>query len=338
MKNLLEVCGGCNAKLGPDLLHLVLSGLKNTKRGDVLIGYESNDDAAVIQISENEGIVLTMDFFPAVVEDPYYFGQIAAANALSDIYAMGASPIAALNMVCFPENGDISVLKEILRGGADKVAEAAAALVGGHSIHDNRPKYGLAVIGKVALNKLWKNNTPKENDVLILTKPLGISLITGAARAAVIPENACDNAIHYMTQLNAKAAAILKHYPVHACTDVTGFSLTGHLLEMLGKDFSATLFLDAIPTLPYAKEAAEAFAFSAGGQRNRKHAEKFMPQLKNIPFYMQEILFDPQTSGGLLASVELHHAEEIVSQMRFEGVDAHIIGTIEAGNGFINTF
>ena len=212
MDKLLEVCGGCNAKLGPDLLSLVLSGLESHRRDDVIVGYESSDDAAVIKINDTEAIVLTMDFFPAVVEDPFFFGQIAATNALSDVYAMGGEPIAALNMVCFPENGDPAILKEILRGGASKVKEAGASLVGGHSIHDRKPKYGLAVVGKLKINEIWKNNTPKENDVLILTKPLGVGLVTGGARAGVIPKEATDIAIKYMTQLNSLSASILKKY------------------------------------------------------------------------------------------------------------------------------
>lgn len=336
MEKLLEVCGGCNAKLAPDLLSLVLSGLESHRRDDVLVGYESSDDAAIIKISDTEGIALTMDFFPAVVENPYYFGQIAATNALSDIYAMGGEPIAALNMVCFPENGYPAILKEILRGGADKVKEAGASLVGGHSIHDRKPKYGLAVIGKLKLSELWKNNSPMENDALILTKPLGAGLVTGGARAGVIPSKATDIAIKYMTQLNSKSAEVLKKYSVHALTDVTGFALSGHMLEMLDNKFDASIFVSALPLMPYAFEAAEGFAFTAGGQRNRKHAENKIRNLSSLSLAMQEIIFDPQTSGGLLCAISLDDSEKALKELKQNGIDAAIIGFIEKGDGFIN--
>lgn len=336
MDKLLEVCGGCNAKLGPDLLSLVLSGLESHRRDDVIVGYESSDDAAVIKISDTEAIVLTMDFFPAVVEDPFFFGQIAATNALSDVYAMGGEPIAALNMVCFPENGDPAILKEILRGGASKVKEAGASLVGGHSIHDRKPKYGLAVVGKLKINEIWKNNTSKENDVLILTKPLGVGLVTGGARAGVIPKEATDIAIKYMTQLNSLSASILKKYSVAALTDVTGFALSGHLLEMLDNSFDANIFVSALPLMPYALEAAEGFAFTAGGQRNRKHAEHKIKGLNSLSLAMQEIIFDPQTSGGLLCAISLSDSEKALKELKENGIDAAIIGSIEKGDGHIN--
>lgn len=330
----LEVCGGCNAKIGPDLLHQALSGLPNTLREDVLVGYDSSDDAAVIKISADTAIILTMDFFPAIVENPYDFGRIAAANALSDIYAMGGEPVSALNMVCYPEQGDIALLREILRGGADMVCAAGAALVGGHSIHDARSKYGLSVMGKVHPDKIWKNNTPQPGDALILTKPLGVSLVTGGVRAGILPQEALQAAVDSMCRLNKDAAEVLKAYSVHACTDVTGFGLAGHLLEMLGSAYNALLDREALPLLPHALQAAEEYCFTAGAQRNRNHAQARL-NLEEIPFSYQEILFDPQTSGGLLAAVPAKQAGEIVEHMHAKEVPAMVIGIIEDGTGKI---
>ncbi len=334
MSEILEVCGGCNAKLGPDLLHQALCGLPNTMRDDVLVGYDSSDDAAIIKITEDTAIILTMDFFPAIVENPYDFGRIAATNALSDIYAMGGEPVSALNMVCFPENGDIALLREILRGGADVVVEAGASLVGGHSIHDPRSKYGLSVMGKVHPGKIWKNNTARAGDALILTKKLGVSLVTGGVRAGVLPAEAMQEAVDSMCKLNRDAADILKQFTVHACTDVTGFGLAGHLLEMLGEDKNAVLYQDSLPLLPYALQAAEEYCFTAGAQRNRNHAQSKL-NLADIPFAYQEILFDPQTSGGLLAAVPAEQAGAIVEQMHGKNLPAALIGIIEHGEGNI---
>lgn len=334
MSDILEVCGGCNAKLGPDLLSKVLCGLPNTKRDDVLVGYDSSDDAAVIKISDSEAVILTMDFFPAIVENPYDFGRIAATNSLSDIYAMGGEPIAALNIVCFPENGDTNLLKEILRGGADVVKSAGASLVGGHSIHERRPIYGLSVIGKAHPDSIWKNNTPYEGDALILTKALGVGLVTGAARVGVIPKKALDIAVQSMCTLNKKASEILKQYTVHACTDVTGFALSGHLLEMLGDSKNAIIYGESLPVMPYALQAAREFCFTAGAQRNRKHAQEKI-NLNDIPFEYQELIFDPQTSGGLLAAVPLSEADEILNKMHDAQLPAALIGSIENGSGNI---
>lgn len=334
MSDSLEVCGGCNAKLGPDLLSKVLCGLPNTKRDDVIVGYDSSDDAAVIKISDTEAVILTMDFFPAIVENPYDFGRIAATNSLSDIYAMGGEPVAALNIVCFPESGDTGLLKEILRGGADVVKSAGASLVGGHSIHERRPIYGLSVIGKAHPDKIWQNNTPKDGDVLILTKALGVGLVTGAARVGVIPPEALDIAVESMCTLNKTASEILRNHTIHACTDVTGFALSGHLLEMLGDSKNAVIYGESLPVLPYALEAAREFCFTAGAQRNRKHAQ-FKVNLNEIPFEYQELIFDPQTSGGLLAAVPLSEADAILEEMHAKNLPAALIGSIESGDGNI---
>lgn len=334
MGDMLEVCGGCNAKLGPDLLGRVLCNLPNTIRDDVLVGYDSSDDAAVIKISDTEAVILTMDFFPAIVENPYDFGRIAATNALSDIYAMGGEPVAALNIVCYPESEDTGLLHQILRGGADVAKSCGVAIVGGHSIHNARAVYGLSVMGKANPNKIWKNNTAQSGDVLILTKALGVGLVTGASRVGAIPKEALNIAIDSMCTLNKYASEILKSHTVHACTDVTGFALSGHLLEMLGDSKDANIFGESLPILPYALEAAREFCFTAGAQRNRKHAKDKI-NLSNIPFEYQELLFDPQTSGGLLAAVPLDEADDILNKMHEKNLPAALIGNIVDGNGNI---
>lgn len=332
--DILEVCGGCNAKLGPDLLHKALCGLPNLHREEVLVGYDTADDAAIIKLSEDVAVILTMDFFPVIVENPYDFGRIAAVNALSDVYAMGGEPVSALNLVCFPESGDTELLREILRGGADAVVEAGAALVGGHSIHDPRTKYGLSVMGKVHPDKVWKNNSPKAGDALILTKKLGVSLVTGGVRAGVLPSQALEEAVASMGKLNKDAAEILKGHRVHACTDVTGFGLAGHLLEMLGESKNAILYRESLPLLSHALQAAKEFCFTSGAQRNRNHAQSHL-NMEDIPFAYQEILFDPQTSGGLLVAVPVEEAEEILAEMHVKGLPAALIGNVIEGEGKI---
>lgn len=226
--------GGCTAKLGPDLLSHVLAKLpKGEKDSNLLVGYDSSDDAAVYRISDDTAIVQTLDFFPPMVDDPYTFGQIAAANALSDIYAMGGTVKSALNIVCFPEKMDLNILGKIMQGGADKVIEAGGTLAGGHSIADSDVKYGLSVMGTVHPKHIYSNNTGQPSDVLILTKKLGVGLVCNANRVGEAPLGAIEDAVNSMTTLNRAASEISHSFEIHACTDVTGFSFLGHLSEML---------------------------------------------------------------------------------------------------------
>lgn len=320
--------GGCTAKLGPEALNRVLSLLPKPERDpDLLVGYSSRDDAAVYRISEDAAFVQTLDFFPPMVKDPYTFGQIAAANALSDIYAMGGQVKTALNIVCFPEKWDLNILGEILRGGSEKVIEAGGSLAGGHSIADADVKYGLSVTGIVHPDRIWANNTGQPGDALILTKALGVGILCTADRVDEAPAGSMEAAVRSMTTLNKGAAECLSHYEIHACTDVTGFSFLGHLHEMMDGRLSCRVYAERIPVLPGALACADEFLLTAAGQRNRNHTGPFV-SFRQIPFAMEEVLFDPQTSGGLLAAVNPEQAPEIVKKLREQDLPAQIVGEI----------
>ena len=303
--------GGCTAKLGAGVLSHILEKLpRGEKDPDLLVGYDSRDDAAVYRITEDIALVQTVDFFPPMVEDPYTFGQIAAANALSDIYAMGGEVKTALNLVCFPESMDLNILGEILRGGAEKVAEAGGILAGGHSISDSGVKYGLSVTGLVDPHHLYANDAGKVGDKLILTKALGVGLICTANRVGEADPEHLAAAIRSMTTLNRTAAQISRKYRVHAATDVTGCSFLGHLHEMMGGKLSCRVDARRVPVLPGAEKAAEDFLYTAAGQRNRNHTAPFV-RFEGVPFSMEEVLYDPQTSGGLLFAVDPADANEL---------------------------
>ena len=256
--------GGCTAKLGPGMLGKVLEQIPRMKDPNLLIGYDSSDDGAVYKLREDLAVVQTLDFFPPMVEDPYVFGQIAAANALSDIYAMGGDVKTALNIVCFPENWDLNILGKIMLGGSEKVKEAGGILAGGHSIADQEVKYGLSVLGTIHPDKVFANNQCREGDRLILTKPLGTGIICTANRIGEASEEALDQAVRSMTTLNKYASETIRKYRVHGCTDVTGFGLLGHLNEMLGDVFSAVLCSDRVPYIKEAFAYAGEFFFDRG--------------------------------------------------------------------------
>lgn len=320
--------GGCTAKLGAGILSRVLERLPKGPADDaLLVGYDSHDDAAVYQLTENLAFVQTLDFFPPMVEDPYLFGQIAAANALSDIYAMGGTVKTALNIVCFPETMNLNILGEIMRGGAEKVHEAGGNLAGGHSIADSDVKYGLSVTGIVDPRHMYQNNTGRVGDKLILTKRLGVGLICCANKVGAASAAAMEQTVVSMTTLNKYAAEILAKYPVHACTDVTGFSLLGHLHEMLDGRLGCVLQQRDIPVFAEALEYADEFLLTAAAQRNRNYVGDNV-RFDNVPFAMEEVLFDPQTSGGLLAAVSPDAADELLAEMRRQGIPAAIIGTL----------
>lgn len=327
--------GGCTAKHGPMLLNRILSKLPPSADPNLLVGFDSSDDAAVYRLSDELAFISTVDFFPPMVEDPYLFGQIAAANALSDIYAMGGVPKTALNLLCFPEKADANLIGRILEGGSQKVTEAGAVLAGGHSIMDEGIKYGLSVTGLVHPDKIWKNNDCREGDLLLLTKPLGTGILCTAQRLRVFDSAPAGKtsaspfyqAVRSMTTLNRYAAEILLDYPVHACTDVTGFGLLGHLSEMLSDRFSAVLHKDGLPLLPEALNLAEQFYITAAGQRNRSHLENRI-SFSEPDFSLEEILYDPQTSGGLLAALPPTAAQEALLRIRGLGLACGIIGRI----------
>ncbi len=330
MTEKIEFCrgGGCTAKLGAGVLSRVLSRLPRGEEDEnLLVGFDSRDDAAVYRISDDMAIVQTLDFFPPMVEDPYLFGQIAAANALSDIYAMGGRVKTALNIVCFPEKMDLNILGEILRGGAEKVTEAGGILAGGHSIADDGVKYGLSVMGTVHPDRIYQNNGGREGDQLILTKKLGVGIVCTAARVGEASWAALDEAVSSMTMLNKYAAEICRNYEIHGCTDVTGFGFLGHLREMLDGKLSCQIWADRIPVIREAAEYADEFLLTAAGQRNRNFAEGYV-EFCGIPFSMEEILFDPQTSGGLLIAAPSDSAEKLEKELQEAGLPARIVGEL----------
>lgn len=319
--------GGCTAKLGPGMLGKVLEQIPRMKDPNLLIGYDSSDDGAVYKLREDLAMVQTLDFFPPMVEDPYVFGQIAAANALSDIYAMGGDVKTALNIVCFPENWDLNILGKIMLGGSEKVKEAGGILAGGHSIADQEVKYGLSVLGTIHPDKVFANNQCREGDRLILTKPLGTGIICTANRIGEASEEALDQAVRSMTTLNKYASETIRKYRVHGCTDVTGFGLLGHLNEMLGDVFSAVLCSDRVPYIKEAFAYAGEFFLTGAAQRNRNHMEGQV-EFQNVPFEMEEILFDPQTSGGLLVSLAPEDGEACLEDIKKLGLPCGMIGTV----------
>ena len=320
--------GGCTAKLGAGVLSRILEKLpRGEKDPNLLVGYDSRDDAAVYRVTEDLALVQTVDFFPPMVEDPYTFGQIAAANALSDVYAMGGEVKTALNLVCFPENMDLNVLGEILRGGAEKVAEAGGILAGGHSIADTGVKYGLSVTGLVDSHHLYANDAGQPGDKLLLTKALGVGLLCTANRVGEAAPEHMAAAISSMTTLNKTAAEISRRYTMHAATDVTGFSFLGHLHEMMGGKLSCKINARAVPVLPGAEKAADDFLYTAAGQRNRNHTGPFV-RFEGVPFAMEEVLFDPQTSGGLLLAVDPAEASALEKELQSAGLPAKIVGEI----------
>jgi selenide,water dikinase len=333
--SLLSTCtsGGCGAKIGPGELAEMLLNFQNPKRDtNLLVGFEGRDDAAVYRLDENRALVSTVDFFSPMLDDPLLFGKIAAANALSDIYAMGGRPLFALNLVCFPEKIDRAILKDILSGGAAKVLEADAVIAGGHSIFDHEPKYGLAVSGEVDIRALLRNNTCRSGDVLVLTKPLGVGLIMAALRVNEARPEIAKAATDSMERLNRYAAEKiialngtgLRHGMVHACTDITGFGLAGHAAEMAGVSHTLVIDSASLPLLSGAADFAENY-FTAAGQRNRNFM-KGRIDLEGIPAAMQEIVFDPQTSGGLLIAVAPEAARELCDAIRQDDPAAAIIG------------
>ena len=320
--------GGCTAKLGAGILSRVLERLpKFDKDPALLIGYDSKDDAAVYKLTDEVAVVQTLDFFPPMVDDPYTFGQIAATNALSDIWAMGGQVKTALNIVCFPEKSDLNILGEMMRGGAEKVAEAGGVLAGGHSIADSDVKYGLSVMGVVHPDHIYANNTPQTGDCLVLTKRLGVGILCTANRVGEASAEAMEAAIASMTTLNKYAALCCRAYEVHACTDVTGFSFLGHLHEMMDGAHSCRIEAGAVPVFSEALRHADEFLLTAAGQRNRNHTGPFV-RFENVPFAMEEVLFDPQTSGGLLVALPKEQAAALVEDLRRGGAPAAVVGEV----------
>ena len=310
----LANCAGCGAKVGAGVLAKLLDGLKVRQDPNLLVGFDKSDDASVYKVSDDLALVQTVDFFPPIADDPYTFGAIAATNALSDVYAMGGEPRLALNIMAVP-------------------AEAGAIITGGHSILDDEPKYGLAVTGFVHPDKVLTNSGAKEGDVLLLTKPLGIGILTTAAKADLVSEETMAYAVKLMTTLNKGARDAMVKYRVHACTDVTGFALLGHTCEMAqGSDVEIHLNVDDIDLIEDALELARIGVLPEGMYRNRNFAEAYV-DAGEVELAKQDMLYDPQTSGGLLIAVHPDDADTLFEELKGAVPSAQKIGVVQKYSG-----
>jgi selenide, water dikinase len=326
---------GCAAKLSPSVLETVLRRLPRQTDENVLVGFETSDDAGVYRLSGGLALVQTVDFFTPIVDEPFCFGQIAAANSLSDIYAMGGQPISALSIVAFPEKGDLEILEEILRGGLAKMAEAGCTIIGGHSIRDEDMKFGYAVTGLIDPGRIWRNVGAKPGDVLLLTKPLGAGVISTGLKQGRIPETAVAAATASMSRLNRDAAHALSEIEertpgtIHAVTDVTGFGLLGHAREMaVGSGIALEIDHAAIEYLPGAVEASRSGFYSGGLRNNRQFIGDCVSFQPSVPEEFRSLLFDPQTSGGLLVALEALQADAALSALGAREVSARRIGRV----------
>lgn len=298
--------------------------MRRSNDPNLLVGYETSDDAAVYRVAPDIAVISTVDFITPPVDDPYWFGQIAAANSLSDVYAMGGKPLTALNLVMFPSKKlDMGVLKEILRGGTDKVLEAEASMAGGHSVDDNEPKYGLSVTGVVHPDRILTNCGAQPGDALILTKPLGTGVLFNASRSGKLPYRELELILPQVAALNRTAMDVALRFGVHACTDITGFGIMGHMLELAkGSGVQIDLFYDRLPFHPNALDMYKKGETTGSNKPNRKLAEGFWKSPSNRSGHEEDLLFDPQTSGGLLLSVPDAQADTLVSEMQGAGFHA----------------
>jgi selenide,water dikinase len=329
----LTKCAGCGAKVGAGVLSQLLEGIRVHRDPNLLVGFDKSDDASVYKLSDELALVQTVDFFPPIADDPYLFGQIAATNALSDVYAMGGEPKLCLNIMAVPETMPREAVHDILRGGYDKVYEAGALITGGHSILDDEPKYGLAVTGFVHPEKMLTNAAARPGDVLVLTKPLGIGVLTSAGKAGLLTEETVAHMNRLMTTLNKSARDVMVRHRVHACTDVTGFGLLGHGFEMAqGSDVELHISVGSVDLLPEALEFARMGVLPAGMYRNRTFAEPAV-DAGTVETAVQDILFDPQTSGGLLMAVAPEDADALLAELAPVVPSAQRIGTVSPYGG-----
>ena len=312
----LASCAGCGAKVGAGTLSKLLQDFKTRTDPRLVVGFDKSDDASVYVINDETALIQTVDFFPPIVDDPYLFGQIAATNAISDVYAMGGEPRLALNVLCVTETMEEAWVREILRGGYDKAYEAGVIISGGHTIHGSEPLYGLAVTGFARPEQIRKNDAAEPGDALILTKKLGVGILTTAAKAGMMTDRTVmDRLYRQMTQLNKTACEVMQRYRVHSCTDVTGFALMGHSCEMAqGSGCTLHLQTGRIPFHPEALEMAEMGLVPAGAYRNRDFAENAAE------------VRGPQTSGGLLIAVDERDGEALLKALQSEIPDAAMIG------------
>jgi len=309
----------------------VLGKLARQHDPNVLVGFDHADDAGVYQIAPDQALVQTVDFFTPIVDDPYTFGQIAATNALSDVYAMGGRPLTSLALVCFPEKADLAILERILAGGLSKMVEAGCTVIGGHSIRDDETKFGYAVTGLVHPKKILANGGAQPGDALVLTKPLGTGVISTAIKSGKAKSSWIDGAVQSMTTLNKQAAELIgkKQYRVHAMTDVTGFGLIGHARELaLASTVALRFFTKDIPILPGALDCIRAGDIPGGLKANREFAECVVGYEASIAAELKTLLFDPQTAGGLLISIADEDSAEFVLELDNLGIPARHVGNV----------
>ena len=329
----LAKCAGCGAKVGAGTLARLLEGIQVHQDPNLLVGFDRSDDASVYKLSEELALVQTVDFFPPIADDPYLFGQIAAANALSDVYAMGGEPKLCLNIMAVPKDMPPQAVHDLLRGGYEKVYEAGALITGGHSILDDEPKYGLAVTGFVHPENMLTNSGARPGDVLFLTKPLGLGVLTTAAKAELAGPEVMARVYGLMTTLNKSARDVMVKYRVHACTDVTGFGLLGHGLEMAqGSGVELEMDAGAVDFLPEAAELARMGILPEGMYRNRAFAEDSVDPGKT-ELWRQDLLYDPQTSGGLLLAADPGDAEALFQKLKAAVPSAQRIGRVREYRG-----
>ncbi len=307
----------------------MLSKLPRIENKNVLVGFDTSDDAGVYKLSESLALVQTVDFFTPIVDDPFVFGAIAAANSLSDIYAMGAKPLSALSVVAFPSKGDSDVLLEIMRGGCQKMEEAECALLGGHSIADDEIKFGYAVTGSIDPARILRNAGARPGDALLLTKRIGTGVIATALKRGIAKESDVGEAIDSMLTLNRTACQVMLLHAVHACTDITGFGLLGHAREMAHAS-GVTIHINStnVPFLPGARDYAARGAIPGGLKNNREFVSCAVRIVGILPADVEELLYDPQTSGGLLISVAAEEGQDLRMELRSAGVTAEIIGDV----------
>lgn len=335
----LTKTSGWAGKIGPDILAQVLRHLPKATDEKLIVGLETADDAAVYKINDELAIIQTLDFFTPVVDDPYTFGQIAAANSLSDIYAMGGEPTLCMNIVCFPDCLKPEVLAEILKGGYDKVKEAGAILVGGHSVSDDEPKYGLSITGFVDPEKVLTNSNAKAGDVLIITKPLGLGIINTAIKGGLADEETYEIAVEVMTTLNRFGKEAVEGIDgVNSVTDITGFGLLGHALEMAeGSDVTIDIDYKAIPLIKNSLEYARMGLVPAGSYANKAHIGDKVTFEVDVEDDIKDVLYDPQTSGGLMISVSKEDSEKVLNNLKGSNLPYAIIGQVKQyKNNFIN--
>ena len=329
----LAKCAGCGAKVGAGTLARLLEGIQVHQDPNLLVGFDRSDDASVYKLSEELALVQTVDFFPPIADDPYLFGQIAAANALSDVYAMGGEPKLCLNIMAVPKDMPPQAVHDLLRGGYEKVYEAGALITGGHSILDDEPKYCLAVTGFVHPENMLTNSGARPGDVLFLTKPLGLGVLTTAAKAELAGPEVMARVYGLMTTLNKSARDVMVKYRVHACTDVTGFGLLGHSLEMAqGSGVELEMDAWAVDFLPEAAELARMGILPEGMYRNRAFAEDSVDPGKT-ELWRQDLLYDPQTSGGLLLAADPGDAEALFQKLKAAVPSAQRIGRVREYRG-----